>query len=334
MSTSTWSAKGRYRPPPDVARPRISLRKVAVALLLAALFAAPFAAHVLDNPHVLAVASRLVIMAIAAVGLNLVLGFGGLVSLGHAAYLGVGAYAVGILAHHGVQSGWLQFAVAMAACALIALVIGALSLRTRGVYFIMVTLAFAQMLYFVGVGLAPYGGDDGLTIHARSQFGAWLPLHDQYVFYGLCLALLIAVAAGIHVIRRSPFGLVLLGAASNERRVKAIGYPVYRYQLAAYVISGLICGVAGMLLANLNNFASPSMMHWTRSAELVIMLILGGTATVLGPLFGAAALLTLEELLSSHTHYWQAALGLLLLLAIRFARGGIDGLLAGGRHGR
>jgi len=311
-----------------------SARAIAGLALFAALLAAPLAAQLLDNAHLLTVATRMTVMAIAAVGLSLVLGLGGLVSLGHAAYLGVGAYAVGILAHHGHASGWMQLAVAMAACAGFSLVIGALSLRTRGVYFIMVTLAFAQMLYFVGVGLAPYGGDDGLTISSRSGFGPWLPLENPYVFHVVCVALLAGVAAAIHAIGRSPFGLVLMASASNERRVRAIGYQVYRYQLVAYVVSGMVCGLAGVLLANLNNFVSPSMMHWTRSAELVIMMILGGTATALGPLFGAAALIALEEFLSGQTHYWQAALGVLLLVAMRLARGGIEGLLAGGSHGR
>ena len=302
-------------------------------LVVVGLIAAPLLAWWLDNSHILTVAQRIVIFGIAAVGLNLILGFGGLVSLGHAAFMGIGSYAVGILAFHGWGSGWLQLVVALAASAVGALIIGALSLRTRGVYFIMVTLAFAQMVYFVGVGLAPYGGDDGMTIDNRSNFGSWLNFDDNLVFYVVSLLCLAASALLVYAMTRSPFGLVLKGAAQNERRVVAMGYALYHYQLVAFVVSGVLCGLAGFLLANQNNFVSPATMHWVRSADLVIMIILGGLGSVLGPLVGAVVLMLAEDVLSSWTHYWQAVLGVLLFLAIRYAPGGLSGIMPGrGRH--
>lgn len=300
------------------------VRRAVLFLLVLGIVLAPVLAFYMDNAHMLNVAQRIVITAIAVMGLNLILGFGGLVSLGHAAFIGIGGYAIGILSYHEITSGWVQWPVAIVACALGALLIGALSLRTRGVYFIMVTLAFAQMVYYVASGLQLYGGDDGLTIYDTSDFGHWLPLGDGYVLYGVSLLILALTAGVIHVVKQSPFGLVLRGAAINERRVKAIGYSTYRYQLVAFVLSGVICGVAGMLLANQNSFISPATMHWTRSAELVIMIILGGSGTVFGPLFGVVAYLMAEELFSSQIVYWQAALGVLLFIIIRFAPGGFD----------
>jgi branched-chain amino acid transport system permease protein len=281
----------------------------------------------------------------AAVSLNLIMGFGGMVSFGHAAYIGIGGYAVGILAHEGVSSGFAQWPLALALSALFALVIGALSLRTRGVYFIMITLAFAQMIYYVGVGLTRYGGDDGLTIYRRSQFGGLVNLANKTVFYYLCFALLLATAYFVWRLVNSRFGLVIQGTRSNDRRMRAIGFATYRYRLICFVIAGTICGLAGVLLANHTDFISPAMMHWTRSGDLIIMAVLGGMGTVLGPVFGAVAFLVFEEVLpivitrigrpflgpaaaAQAAEYWQIVLGPLLLLVVLFARGGIDGMLA------
>jgi branched-chain amino acid transport system permease protein len=276
---------------------------------------------------VLTLFTRIVIMAMAAVSLNLILGYGGMMSFGHAAYLGIGGYAVGILAHEGVYSGFVQWPVALAASALFALVIGALSLRTRGVYFIMITLAFAQMAYYVIAGVARYGGDDGLTIYKHSQFVAPIDLSNKVQFYYVCLALLYAAIYLVWRIINSRFGMVLQGSRSNDLRMRAIGFPTYRYRLAAFVIAGTLCGLAGALLANHTEFVSPSIMYWTRSGDLIIMVVLGGMGSVTGPLLGAVALLVLEEALSGITEYWQIILGPLLLLVVLFARGGIDGLL-------
>jgi branched-chain amino acid transport system permease protein len=278
------------------------------------------------NTFVLILFTRILILALAATSLNLILGYGGMVSFGHAVYVGVGAYVVGILAKEGVNSGFVQWPLALLVSALFALVIGALSLRTRGVYFIMITLAFAQMLYYVAVSLDRYGGDDGLTIYRRSQFGI-VNLSNKIVFYYLCLALLLVTIFLIWRMVNSRFGLVIRGAYSNERRMRAIGFPMFRYRLTCFVIAGTLCGLAGVLLANHTDFVSPAMMHWTRSGDLIVMVVLGGMGSPFGPLIGAIVLLVLEEVLSGVTEYWQIILGPMLLLVVLFARGGIDGML-------
>ena len=311
----------------------LSPRNILAALLFAALLLLPLYAQFANDRFVLTLFTRIVILAMAAVSLNLILGFGGMMSFGHAAYLGIGGYAVGILAFEGVPSGFVQWPVALAASALFALVIGALSLRTRGVYFIMITLAFAQMAYYVVAGLARYGGDDGLTIQKRSQFVAPLNLSDKVQFYYVCLALLFASLYLVWRLVNSRFGMVIQGARSNDTRMRAIGFPTYRYKLVCFVIAGTLCGLAGVLLANHTDFVSPAVMYWTRSGDLIIMVVLGGMGSVIGPVFGAIALLVLEEVLSGITEYWQIILGPLLLLVVLFARGGIDGLLGKVRHG-
>jgi len=296
-------------------------------LAVAGLLALPLYSALSGNIFVLTLFTRIVILGLAAVSLNLILGFGGMMSFGHAVYLGIGGYAVGILAHEGVYSGFVQWPAALAASAVFALVIGALSLRTRGVYFIMITLAFAQMAYYVVAGLARYGGDDGLTIYKRSQFFAPLDLTNKVQFYYVCVALLFGAMYLVHRLVNSRFGLVVQGSRSNDLRMRAIGFPTYRYRLTCFVIAGTLCGLAGALIANNTDFVSPSMVYWTRSGDLIIMVVLGGMGTVVGPLVGAVALLVLEEVLSGITEYWQIILGPLLLLVVLFARGGIDGLL-------
>jgi branched-chain amino acid transport system permease protein len=277
------------------------------------------------NDYPLIVLTRVVILAMAAVSLDLILGYGGMVSLGHAAFLGIGAYAVGIMTAQDVTSGFLQWPLAILAAAVAALVIGALSLRTRGVYFILVTLAFAQMVYFLSVGLDAYGGEDGLVIPTRSQFGL-LNLTNRTTFYFLCLALLVATIALVAHLARTRFGMVLRGAAMNERRMRALGFPVYRYRLAAFVIAGALCGLAGILLANHSEFVSPSVMNWGRSADLIIMVVLGGMGSAVGPLLGAMVFMLAEETLSHVTTYWQLVFGPLILIFVRFARSGLVGL--------
>jgi branched-chain amino acid transport system permease protein len=306
---------------------RLTLRNVVAAALLLALALLPVYTRLADDLFMLTLFTRIVILALAAVSLNLILGYGGMMSFGHAAYLGIGGYAVGMLAFEHVYSGFVQWPVALAASALFALVIGALSLRTRGVYFIMITLAFAQMAYYVIAGLARYGGDDGLTIDKRSQFFAPLNLTDKTQFYYVCLVLLFASIYLVWRIVNSRFGMVIQGSRSNEARMRAVGFPTYRYKLVCFVIAGTLCGLAGVLLANHSDFVSPAMLYWTRSGDLMIMVILGGMGSVIGPVFGAVALLVLEEALSGITEYWQIVLGPLLLLVVLFARGGIDGLL-------
>ena len=305
----------------------LSVSKAVTALVLTALALLPVYSSVSGNIFILTLFTRIVILALAAASLNLIMGFGGMMSFGHAAYLGIGGYAVGILAQEGIGSGFIQFPVALAASAIYALVIGALSLRTRGVYFIMITLAFAQMAFFVARGLSRYGADDGLTVYKRSDFGGLINLSDRVQFYYLCLACLLGVIALIWRIVNSRFGLVVQGLRSNEQRMQAIGFPAKRYQLVCFVISGTMCGLAGALLANNTDFVSPAVMYWTRSGDLMVMVILGGMGTLFGPVMGAVVYLVLEELLSQVTEYWALIMGPLLLLIVLFGRGGIMGLL-------
>jgi branched-chain amino acid transport system permease protein len=306
---------------------RITPRNAAVAALLIILALVPVYCAATGSTFALSLFTRIVIFALAAVALNLVMGFGGMVSFGHAAFLGLGGYTVGILAKEGVGSGFVQWPLALVASGLFALGVGALSLRTRGVYFIMITLAFAQMAYYVASGLDRYGGDDGLTIYHRSTFGGVIDLSNKTQFYYLCLALLVAAVYLVSRLVNSRFGLVIQGARSNERRMRAIGFPTFRYKLTCFVISGLLCGLAGVLLANHTDFISPAIMHWTRSGDLIVMAVLGGMGSVIGPVIGAVTLLLLEEGLSRITEYWPIILGPLILLVVLFARGGIDGLL-------
>jgi branched-chain amino acid transport system permease protein len=305
---------------------------VNIALLII-LALVPVYATLTTDPFVMTLFTRVVILAMAALSLNLIMGFGGMVSFGHAAYLGIGGYAVGILAKEGIGSGFVQWPIAIAASALFALIVGALSLRTRGVYFIMITLAFAQMAYYVAIGLDRYGGDDGLTIYKRSQFGDLVDLNDKTLFYYLCFALLLASIYLVWRIVNSRFGLVIRGARSNERRMRAIGFPTFRYKLVCFVIAGALCGLAGALLANHTDFISPAMMHWTRSGDLMVMAVLGGMQAMFGPLIGATTFLLLEEGLSRITDYPNLALGPLLLCVAIYAHGGIDGLISGARRG-
>jgi branched-chain amino acid transport system permease protein len=308
-------------------------RRAVNAVVLAGLALMPVYAALTGDAFLMTLLTRVVILALAALSLNLIMGFGGMVSFGHAAYLGIGGYAVGILAKEGIGSGFVQWPVAIGASAVYALAVGALSLRTRGVYFIMITLAFAQMIYYVAIGLDRYGGDDGLTIYRRSQFGGFVDLDNKVLFYYLCLALLLA---GIYLVWRlvnSRFGFVIRGARSNERRMRAIGFPTFRYKLVCFVIAGAMCGLAGALLANHTNFISPAMMHWTRSGDLMIMAVLGGMQAMFGPLIGAMTFLLLEEQLSRVTEYPNLVLGPLLLFVAIYVNGGIDGLLGGGRRG-
>jgi branched-chain amino acid transport system permease protein len=321
----------------------ITPRNVVVVALLAFLALVPVYSAVTGNTFLMTLFTRIVILAMAATSLNLILGYGGMVSFGHAVYLGIGGYAIGILAHEGIGSGFVQWPVAIVACALFALGVGALSLRTRGLYFIMITLAFAQLVYYFGVGLDRYGADDGLNIYRRSQIIEPVNLSKRTQFNYACLVLLVACVYLTCRIVNSRFGQVIQGARSNDRRMQAIGFPTYRYRLIAFVIAGTMCGLSGALLANHTEFVSPAMMHWTRSGDLIVMVVLGGMASTFGPLIGAVTFLVLEESLpvlikllatpiigpaaERAAEYWQIVLGPLFLLVVLFARGGINGLL-------
>jgi branched-chain amino acid transport system permease protein len=306
-------------------------RGVTAIVLVVLLGLVPWAATAMGEPFYVKLFARMMIFAIAALSLDLILGFGGMVSFGHAAYLGVGAYAVGICISYELESGWLHLPVVLIASAAVATVIGTLCLRTTGVYFIMITLAFSQMLYFLGVSLKQFGGDDGMTLNATSTFfGSELGRgRPPLTLYYAVLALLALCLAFGHQLVDSRFGRVLRGIKSNERRMRAIGFDTDRYKLVAFVIAGTACGLAGGLLANLEQYVSPSQMHWTHSGKLMVMVILGGMQSLVGPVIGTIAFLMLEEWLSSLTQHWMIIMGPMLLALVLFARRGLYGVIAG-----
>jgi branched-chain amino acid transport system permease protein len=301
--------------------------RLSVALAFLALACVPAVAALADQPFYLDLFTRVMVFAIAALSLDLILGYGGMVSFGHAAYLGLGSYAVGILDHYGIDNGFLQFGAAIAVCALAALFIGTVSLRTSGVQFVMITLAFAQMIYFLFISLNLYGGDDGMSIVRHSDFGLF-DLTQPVVLYFACLAVLALFLWGSARLVDSRFGMVLRGAKSNARRMTAIGFPVFRYRLAAFVLSAAMCGVAGALLANQLLFVSPEIMQWSRSGEIIIMVILGGIGSLMGAVLGAAVYVLLEHELSAMTEHWLVILGPLLIFVVLFARRGMFGWIA------
>lgn len=314
--------------------------------LLLALIVIPGWALYADEPFTITLATRAVIFALAAVGLNIALGLGGLVSLGHAVFFGIGGYAMGILASHaqsytpliewpfvieGTKSMPVIWLVAIVASSSAALLIGLLSLRTSGVYFIMITLAFGQMMYFFAISWPAYGGEDGLSIYVRNGFpglNTLVPIQ----FYGLCLALLCLVLAFNARLMRSPFGLALDAARQVPERVRAVGLDPRRLQLVALVISGAITGLAGALFADLNRFVSPTMLSWQMSGEIMVFVIIGGVARLFGPVAGAGIYVLLEHLLGGVSEYWQIFLGLVLLMVVLFGKGGVVGMIAGRRR--
>jgi len=306
---------------------KLSPRTVALAVGLLALALVPPIAGLLQQPFYVDLFRRTMIFAIAALSLDLILGYGGLVSFGHAAYLGIGAYAVGVLTHHGIQNGFLQWGLAIVASALIALVIGAISIRTSGVYFIMITLAFTQMLYYLGLSIEEYGADDGMRLAARSRFAGLIDLRDPATFYYLVFALLVLFLWISHRMVNARIGMVIRAVKSNEPRARAIGFSPFGYKLVAFVVAGAMCGVAGALLVNHTEYLTPEFMHWTRSGEIMFMVILGGMGTLVGPVVGAIVLLLLEDVLSAWTTHWQMILGPILLLVVLFAKRGLVGLL-------
>jgi len=320
---------------------------IAIGLVLL-LLAIPYVAIEAGKPFYVTLATRMAILALAAVGLNIALGLGGLVSFGHAAFFGVGGYAAGILAAHGFSGQPLDFGlfslpgttmmpaiwvVAMLAGGVLAAAIGAISLRTSGVYFIMITLAFAQMTYYFAVSWPAYGGEDGLSLTLRNSFpgvNTLVPIN----FFLICFCLLAASLVLFALVRDSRFGAALQAARQNEVRVATIGIEPYRIRLAAFVLSGMITALAGALYADLNRFVSPSMLSWHMSGELIVLIILGGVGRGAGPVAGAMLYVLFEFLLGGLTERWQLFLGLVLLGVVLFARGGLIGLLAGRqRHG-
>ena len=317
-------------------------------VLVGLLLLVPLAAWALEEPFYITLATRVAILALAAVGLNVALGLGGLVSFGHAAFFGIGGYTAGILANHaanlqplmtwpveigGSDAMLVIWPVAMILCGLVELVIGAISLRTSGVYFIMITLAFAQMIYYFAVSWPAYGGEDGLSLALRNAFPG-IATALPFNFFLICYVLLIVVLYFFARLRDSRFGAALQAARQNEMRIAAVGISPFPIRLAAFVLSGMVTGLAGSLFADLNRFVSPSMLSWQMSGELIVLVILGGAGRLFGPVAGAMLFVLLEFILGGFTDRWQLFLGLILLGVVLFARGGLVGLLAGKvRHG-
>ena len=302
-------------------------------LLIAGFALFPIFTHFADLPFWNDVAMRIMLLGMAAMGLNLVLGYGGMVSFGHAAFIGIGAYCVGISQFYGITNGWAHLLFSLVACGIAGLVIGYLALRTSGIYFIMITLAFAQMLFFLFVSLETYGGDDGMSID-RAEFGV-VDLYDPLRLYFLIWVCLALVGLSLMFIVRSRFGVTLRAIKSNESRVEAMGLVPLRFKITGYVISAVICGLAGALFASWQEYVSPDIMHWTRSGELMIIIILGGLATLAGPLLGAIVFLLLEEMLPwllavvapAYAENWMILFGPILIMVVMFGRGGLVGLL-------
>ena len=304
-----------------------------LSLLLAGFALFPIYTGFADLPFWNDVAIRIMLLGMAAMGLNLVLGYGGMVSFGHAAFIGIGAYAVGISSYFGIYNGWIHIGLSLLVCVVMGLVIGVLSLRTSGIYFIMITLAFAQMLFFGFVGLETFGGDDGMSID-RAEFFI-LDLYEPLRLYFLVLSSLIVVSILLMFIVHSRFGVTLRAIKSNESRVEAMGLNPVKFKITAYVISAMICGLAGTLFASWQEYVSPDIMHWTRSGELMIIIILGGLGTLAGPLLGAIVFLLLEEFLPDLIHViapdysenWMIVFGPILIAIVMFGRGGLLGVL-------
>ncbi len=317
---------------------RVALHLWFAGALIALLALVPLISQCLGQSFYLTLVSRMMIYALAAVGLNLVLGYGAMVSFGHALYIGIGAYAVGGLSAAGIGNGWVHLVVALAAGGVLATVVGLVCLRAAGVAFIMITLAFAQMFYFLAISLKQYGGDDGMSIDARSDFGSFIDLNNGVTLYYLIFAVLVGVMFVFHRLVNSRFGMVLRGCKSNECRMRALGFPTSQVKLAAYVISALVCVLAGVLLANLTRFVSPSYMQWTVSGDLLVMIVLGGMGSLIGPVLGALLWLSMEEVSSSVSvgwgpfdellrNHWLGVLGIVAVLVALKLKDGVYGAL-------
>ncbi len=300
-------------------------QKPFVILLLLALLVLPPALYAWGQAFYIGFATRILIFALAASSLNLVLGFGGMFSLGHAAFFGAGAYVAALCMDNGISDALLAFPLAMTVAGLLALVVGAISLRTRGVYFIMITLAFAQMTYYLFVSARVLGGDDGLPLAGRMTLGGLSLTSDGALFYSAlgCLALVMTFLGRLADAR---FGRTIQAIRDNEARMEALGYPVFRYRLVCFVLGGALAGLAGALLANLTGLASPNLLQWTQSGTLLVMVIIGGVGYLYGGVIGALVLLCLEEVLVGFTLHWHIGLGLMLIAIVLFAPRGVAAL--------
>jgi branched-chain amino acid transport system permease protein len=296
------------------------------ALIFLAFAVLPLFAALSAQRYLLDIGGRIMVFAVAAVALDLLVGYAGLISFGHAAFLGLGAYAVGILSAHGITDALIALPAAIAVSMVFAWLTGIVCVRTKGAYFIMITLAFGQMVYFIATSLAPYGGDNGLSIAARNTIAGFAVLKSDRAFYYFTLLCLLGTYAFVRSLVGSRFGRVLRGTKENATRMATIGFAAQRFQLLAYIIAGGIGGLAGFLLANLTEFVAPAYMSWQVSGELIVMVILGGVGTLDGALLGSAAYLLAEEYLSGLTENWKVVFGPILVLVVLFARGGLLGL--------
>ena len=299
------------------------LALIALAVVLVAL---PWLLQAVGAGYYVSTAGRIIVFAIAATSLNLVLGYAGLISFGHAAFFGLGAYATAVMISEGVANAGANVVATVAVCALAALVIGAISLRTRGVYFIMITLAFGQMLFYLANSIKGYGGDEGLNLRARSAlFG--LDLKDAPTFYYVALAVLGATLWALSAFVRSTFGRAIAATRDDDQRAEALGFATYRYRLVVFVVAGAVAGIAGALSANQQGYVSPNLLHWTQSGTLMLMVILGGVASIWGGVLGAAVLIVLQDTLAAYTAHWEFWTGWVLLAVVLFARRGLAGAL-------
>jgi branched-chain amino acid transport system permease protein len=296
-----------------------------VGIVLAALTLPPLL-QALGVPFYISMAGRILVFGIAATSLNLALGYGGMVSFGHAAFVGLGAYVTGVMISEGLLNGAAHLAATLLITGLAAAVIGAISLRTRGVYFIMITLAFAQMLFYLANSIKGYGGDEGLNIRQRSAVGFGLDLKDPTTFYYVALAVLGASLVALARFVPSRLGRAVIAIRDDDQRAEALGLPTFKLRLVVFVVAGMLGGIAGALAVNQQGYVSPNLLHWTQSGTLMVMVILGGVATLWGGVLGAAALTLLQEGLSSHTQHWEFWTGWVLLAVVLFARNGLVGL--------
>jgi branched-chain amino acid transport system permease protein len=301
--------------------------RIAAAAALLAAIAVPWVLQAAGAEFYLGTASRILVYAIAATSLNLLLGYAGMISLGHAAFFGLGAYSTAILLSEGVRSGLVHLLAVVVVAGGAALLIGAISLRTRGVYFIMITLAFAQMLFYLGNSMKGYGGDEGLTVRVRSLLPGGIDLRNGTTFYLCALVVLAVLLFFLHRFIHSRFGRAVQALRDDEVRAEALGIPVFAAKLVIFVVAGMVCGLAGALSMNLQGYVSPNLLHWTQSGTLLVMVILGGVGTLWGGLIGAAALLLMQELLAAQTEYWEFWIGWVLLAVVLFARHGLVGIL-------
>ena len=303
-----------------------TLRHYLAGLIILGFLLVPVYVAISGDTYALVLFGRILVFALAALGLNLALGYGGMVSLGHAMYIGLGAYTVGIMSSLRCQASWQHLLTGMVVTGVLASLLGWVALRTRNIAFIMITLAFAQLFYFVFMGLEQFGGDDGLTLETGSTLGPFTS--SPYAMYLLNLACVVLAALGLSRLVESRFGLVLRATMVNEHRVNAVGTASLSYRLMAYVISAELCALAGYFLANLTGFVSPAYMTWMVSGELIVMVLLGGLGTVFGPVVGAASLLLFEEVLKAYTQHWPLVLGPAIVLMVVFLRKGLWSLFS------